>query len=413
MADTKYLQKRGNCWYVRVPRPPDSWGMSGEFVSTLRTPDLKTAQRLRDKYLMPLLAETAAVDMVAAIARAAATGQEAIARRLADLPNQLSGLGSRLTLRKAGKLFLDYLDSSGSYAPGTLAEYRSAIDTACRLLGPDTNVADLGRREAAALRDELLRLPVGWQRSKQPISAAGKGQRTVSAARVDTILMYLRRLWHWLIKDGRVFRKDNPFDDVKVARVAANHKRSPTREEADALMALPRPEALDGHAWRMMPLLARYTGCRAGELAQLEAKDVVTEQGIRCLRVTARGEGKRLKTASSERLVPVAEKLAPHLDDLLLRRKQGRLLDAGRYEAADGTVKHAHRFLKHYNRRAKQVALDLSFHCWRVYANDAMATAGVDIGDRERLLGHVSSRTQAAYTPENLKRLKAAVDSIP
>jgi hypothetical protein len=42
-----------------------------------------------------------------------------------------------------------------------------------------------------------------------------------------------------------------------------------------------------------------------------------------------------------------------------------------------------------------------------------MATAGVAIGDRERLLGGRSERTLAAYTPENLLRLKAAVDAIP
>jgi hypothetical protein len=42
-----------------------------------------------------------------------------------------------------------------------------------------------------------------------------------------------------------------------------------------------------------------------------------------------------------------------------------------------------------------------------------MATAGVDILDRERLLGHKYSRIQAAYTPENLKRLQQAVNAIP
>jgi len=52
MADRRYLQKRGNCWHVRVPKPPKTWGKRNEFVCSLSTPDLKVAQRLRDKYLI-------------------------------------------------------------------------------------------------------------------------------------------------------------------------------------------------------------------------------------------------------------------------------------------------------------------------------------------------------------------------
>ncbi len=48
MADKKYLQKRGNCWYIRVPKPPRLWGKDSEFVCTLGTPDLKVARQLRD-----------------------------------------------------------------------------------------------------------------------------------------------------------------------------------------------------------------------------------------------------------------------------------------------------------------------------------------------------------------------------
>ena len=292
MADTKYLQKRGNCWFIRVPRPPSAWGMAGEFACTLRTPELKTAQQLRDKYLIPLLAETAAGDMVAAIARLAAANDEAIANRLAELRGDLSGLESRLTLREAGSRFLDYLRSSAAYAPASLRKYAASIDAACRLIGEEVRPDTLTKADAARFRDALLALPVGWQRSDKPPLAAAAGKRRLSARSVDRCLTDLRRMFRRLIDEGR-------------------------------------------------------------------------------------------------------------------------LLNAGDWHGADGTAKHGHTFLKHYNRRCKKVAPDLSFHCWRVYANDAMATAGVDITDRERLLGHVSSRTQAAYTPENLRRLKAAVDSIP
>ncbi len=414
MADRKYLQKRGNCWYIRVPMPPRLWGANGEFVCSLRTGDLRIAQTLRDKYLIPLLAETSAAGMVSAVARLMIAADEAVARQLGELRGSLSGLiAERKTLRELGESFLAYLESSRSYAPASLRKYRAELDAVCRLMGDDADPEAVTKGDVAGLRDTLLTLPTTWQRRPDPPTPAAPGETLLSGRSVGRMLMFLRRVFRWAIDEGQLGRRDNPADGIGVARVAPKHKRAPEPDEADALMDLPEPRVIDALTWRMMPLLARYTGCRAGELAQLRAEDVVVKQGIRCLRITGHGDGRRLKTASSERLVPVAERLAPHLDELLSMRGKVHLIRAGDYEAEDGTMKRAHAFLKHYNRRAKKVADDLSFHCWRVYANDAMATAGVDMGDRERILGHKSTRTQAAYTPENLRRLKVAVDTIP
>ena len=414
MADRKYLQKRGSCWYIRVPRPPRLWGKNSEFVCSLGTPDEKTARRLRDKYLMPLLAETSAAGLVESIARLAAAADETVARQLADLKVDLSGAReNQLRLRDVGELFIEHLRASRAYAPASISKYATSIDAACRILGGELDPEALFKADAGCFRDTLLDMPVGWQLRKGDPAGVADSVRRISAKSVAHHLMDLRRMFRWLLDEGRLHRRDNPFDGITVARVSPKVKRAPTVEEADALLALPAPNAIDALTWRTMPLVGRYTGCRAGESAQLRAEDVVIEQSIRCLKITAHGEGKRLKTTSSERLIPIAEKLALHVDKLLARRQTGRLLDAGDWHGKDGTVKHAHAFLKYYNRRAKAVGPDLSFHNLRVYVNDQLATAGVDIGDRERLLGHTSRRTQSHYTPENLRSLKAAVDSIP
>ena len=169
----------------------------------------------------------------------------------------------------------------------------------------------------------------------------------------------------------------------------------------------------DEEAWKSLPIFARYTGCRIAELAVLTSNDVLVKNGIRCLRITAFGENKKLKTESSERLVPVNEKLNPHLDSLLKRRASGRLFPyCGDFKGKEGLVKSAHYFDKAYNRAAKKIAGDFSFHCWRVYANTQMADAGIDILDREAILGHRSDRIQRVYTAENIQRLKKAVETI-
>lgn len=80
-------------------------------------------------------------------------------------------------------------------------------------------------------------------------------------------------------------------------------------------------------------------------------------------------------------------------------------------DGGDYTNRPAHQFLKAWNRAAKDIG-PYSFHCWRLYANDEMARAGVDITDRERIIGHTSGRTQAAYTAVDLERYARAVSSI-
>ncbi|WP_256581580.1 site-specific integrase [Pseudomonas sp. GW460-12-10-14-TSB1] len=52
-----------------------------------------------------------------------------------------------------------------------------------------------------------------------------------------------------------------------------------------------------------------YTGARLNELCQLYADDVVTIDGIACIHIRATRPDQKLKTASSERLVPLHSKL--------------------------------------------------------------------------------------------------------
>ncbi len=238
MADRKHLQKRGNCWYIRVPRPPRLWGKHSEFVCSLGTPDEKTARRLRDKYLMPLLAETSAAGLVESIARLAAAADETVARQLADLKVDLSGAReNQLRLRDVGELFIEHLQASRAYAPASISKYATSIDAACRILGESTDPEALAKSDVVRLRDTLLSLPAAWQRRATGPVPAGENENRLSARSVERDLMVLRRMFRWLTDEGRLHRRDNPFDGITVARVSPKVKRAPTVVEADALLA--------------------------------------------------------------------------------------------------------------------------------------------------------------------------------
>jgi integrase len=57
-------------------------------------------------------------------------------------------------------------------------------------------------------------------------------------------------------------------------------------------------------------MLGIYTGARVNELAQLEVKDIIVEEGIPAITITASGgTAKRIKSESSRRTIPLHKDL--------------------------------------------------------------------------------------------------------
>ena len=74
--------------------------------------------------------------------------------------------------------------------------------------------------------------------------------------------------------------------------------------------------------WVEMPWFYRYTGARCGEIGQLRLQYVKTVEGILVLNVVTLKTANRhdLSEQGRHRLVPVAEKLKPHLERALAAR---------------------------------------------------------------------------------------------
>lgn len=105
----------------------------------------------------------------------------------------------------------------------------------------------------------------------------------------------------------------NPFDGMRVRqRRKQSEERSAFNSEDLKLLfskqtyALPTSNKPDQY-W--LPLLGLYTGARLSELCQLYVDDVVSVNGIDCLHIRADKPDQRLKTPSSERLIPLHSKL--------------------------------------------------------------------------------------------------------
>lgn len=427
-ADTKHLAQIGNNWYFdfRVPEKLKKFFKTDRFRHSLNTSDYKQAKYIRDKYLMPVFATSVVHDFIESalqILDMSNIDMDKKTRELLAFVNRKNADVKPMTLRDVCDYFISCYEKTHK-ADTSTARFRATTYNLCAILGDSISAEDITDKDIIKFRDIQLTLPVGWQKRKREIDSklpqAGGDERTVNPNSVKSEIKRIKAIFARAIDDRKLLRTDNPVANVKVDSIEVEQKIPPSGENVEKLcnMKMTHAKNYDAEAWKYLPLFARYTGCRIGELAILKAEDVIEKQGIRCLHITAHGkselERSKLKTASSDRFIPVSEKLKPLLDFIHNKHKAGFLFpNCGNWLNPNGKIrKPAHFFIKDYNLHAKKIDPQHSLHCWRVYANTQMADAGIDILDREAILGHKSDRIQRVYTAENLLRLKKAVDQI-
>ena len=433
MADTKFLLKKGLTWYLNltIPKRVKSASLSGKKVRiSLQTSDLKVAQRWRDRHVYELMNAENELYLLETLARKITEADRRLNDKLESLlpAYKLRGVNSEKTsllLSTLKREFLKHLEDREGVKVSSTDAYRANLDCFIFAMG-DVHAVEVSHKTLQGFCETAMRLPVSWSydaakgKSLEEVlskaegeTEAGEKPKILSRNLIRRALEVLKAAYQWAIDDDRLPKNFvMPFKkslDVYIKAEEHKHKVPPTREDADRLCSMPaiRSGVIGKVAWGYMPLIARYTGMRLAEIAQLHVEDIKTEHGVLCIDVC-----RDTKTKSSQRLVPVCDKLIPHIKELLAKKKGGRLFpDCGDVKRGD-YVKPAHEFSKRWNWSAKKIRPDLCFHAWRVYVNSEMAKAGVDLLDRERILGHANERTNAAYLSSDLERLKAGIDKV-
>jgi integrase len=124
---------------------------------------------------------------------------------------------------------------------------------------------------------------------------------------------YLKAVFEWAQTAGYFPKGDDPSQGrVKygVREKRARRKLGFGAFTPDQLAVIygPKFSALrDDVRWGA--LLGLYTGARVSEIGQLHLDNLISEDGVPCIRVTADGEGQRLRTDASERTVPLHPQL--------------------------------------------------------------------------------------------------------
>ncbi len=294
---------------------------------------------------------------------------------------------------------------------GTVHEYERAVEMFIELHG-DFSAAEIKKSHARKFREAAQQVPqrrVGALRKATLPEMSEWGLKhpndpKVSAGTVNKQLGALQAIAGWAEQNGLIPEDtawSNPFAKMKV-REEQSERTSFETAELKLLFAAPvftkheYPQGARGPAAFWLPLLALFTGARQAELAGLTVGNVQAdaETATPLMYITSEtSRGKRLKTASSQRVIAVHPQLVKlgFLTFVDVRRHEGANAwlfplvapDKGRSGVAAWS-KWFGRYLR------KQGVTDTAkvFHSFRHSVTDALRRGKVDHELREALVGH-------------------------
>ena len=164
----------------------------------------------------------------------------------------------------------------------TLYSWRKVFDQLRSFIGHD-NAADV-------TADDLLR----WK-----ASLLEQGLRTKTIR--DSKLAPLRAILQWGFDNRKL--AENPAARITIDVRAKLTERIRGFTDEEAVLILSNAAESTDPVRRWIPLLCAYSGARLSEVCQLRKEDIVSEQGVWCMKLAP--EAGSLKNVSSERLVPL------------------------------------------------------------------------------------------------------------
>lgn len=213
---------------------------------------------------------------------------------------------------------------------------------------------------------------------------------------------------------------------IPKAKVAPVGRRSFTDTELKRIFESPvfsrrkRYSAGGGEAAAWVPTLALATGARLEELCQLRVDDIYSDpQHGPLIRISDEGEGQRVKTTSSRRIVPVHPALIGagflvYRDDVADARQEWLFPDLvpdhdGRRGGNYG------KWWSRYQRSSTGCNLrdrQLVFHCFRHTFKSLARAAGIPEEVHDALTGHAGVSVGRGYGEVPLRRLVQAMKKI-
>lgn len=379
----KYLKlDESGVWHL-IFRVPARFG--GKLIrQSLFTEDFEVAASIRDRFVVPILAQNSGIAALEEIGKSIISAEGEAIKHLGSLKNIINA-SDGLSLTEAYERYLDWMDKSSSFRPGTRRKYKDNLGVVVGFLGNSKAVGMLTKEDAVLLRDKMTK--------------SGKSSTTIFH-----VFSIFRGFLRWLNKEGHIcspYVVENFLIDLPPVR-KVNTPIIPPSKADEAMNVLPD--------WSLFPRVQRYTGMRIGEVEACFAGylgcGIDTVEGFRCFRIT-----KEFSKTHTDRLIPICDKLSPYITKKSIIAAQAMCArfdrDGRRNESPSQ---------KRYNRAVKKIdgCENVKDHSWRVYAQTMMIEAGIDDLIVRRIIGHKDSgNVHYGYTAARVEAMKAALDKIP
>lgn len=351
-----------------------------------------------------------------------------------------TGLGASPKLKNAKRV----------WDPKTLRQFESAVMLLGKSFpGPISNLTQSDLDRFASLLDKLPAR--GHHKSKRHDSMsleeiAIEAADLVAAGALDPSQIglmpqttnrhfrFLRGMCEWV---QRRIPEMNPLDWsdflIEETRDKRERRSAFSIDEAKSLFLLPTWTGFESISKRnvpgddlvhdagyWIPLLALYTGCRREEVAKLLVSDVLNEAGIPIIRIADSSTG-RVKTARSNRLVPLADELIRlgFIDFVDAMRAENRTILFPDLIPSTTSRKMGDVYYKRFWMPLTPLLPFLkegqAIHAFRHTVSTELKNAEIFEEIRSDLLGHASQNAMADLYSKATKvlKLKAIVDQIP
>ena len=299
-------------------------------------------------------------------------------------------------------------DPTRDWSPTTRTAYTTTRRMVLAILGADTPIRSITRAQCRDMIDILRSLPRNASKLYPKLSPAEIAERAraeqrtdlINAANINTYLNKVGGMFNWAVKEELLDR--NPAQGLRLPDpLLRREKRLPfSSSQLQAIFSAPLYTGCrdDGHGYAKrgdcrprnarfwIPLISLFCGLRLNEACQLDVADIRFVEGVTCFAITEQSEidstDKRLKTASSQRVVPAHPELLK-LDFegfVALRRRQGETklfpeigLGATGYRSTTFTA-----WFARFAAKAGASSDKTCFHSFRHCFRDAMREARIE-----------------------------------
>lgn len=194
----------------------------------------------------------------------------------------------------------------------TIYDKEAQINLLVRIVG-DIPMRNVDREVAQQCKETALKLPPrnSYVSGKSTSQLTVSAQQTISITTFNNYVKNLTTLFKYGLREG--YCESNPFEGLKIKqRVKASGHRGRFSDNELSVVFSPEHYPTEDQKFRYrywLPYLGLYTGARLNELCQLYLDDFVIVNGIDCIHIREDRSDQRLKSLSSERLIPLHSEL--------------------------------------------------------------------------------------------------------